>query len=169
MINQGATKKAVQQYDAMAKDLALKKPLAWTDTNFSLSPYDLVFLPGGHEKGVRQIIDSPIVHKLLLDYFPQTQKPSQKTVAAVCHGVCALAESLLPDGTSVLHDATTTALPHFMEQSIFWATRAFLGDYYKTYGACSDSVETSVSFISLPFPRQRDYQTLTSLGSKTPG
>ena len=55
-----------------------------------------------------------------------------------------LSESSLPDGKSVLHDATTTALPGIMEQGIFWATRAFLGDYYKTYGAGSDSVQTSV-------------------------
>ena len=102
--------------------------LAWTDEGFTLAPYDLVFLPGGHEKGVVQVINSPVTHKLLVDYFPQTRKPSKKNVAAICHGVMVLSESSLPDGKSVLHDATTTALPGFMEQSIFWGTRLFLGD-----------------------------------------
>ena len=127
------------------------KALAWTDESFSLDPYDLVFLPGGHEKGVVQVINSPITHRLIADYFPKTRKPSKKSVAAICHGVMVLSESSLPDGKSVIHDATTTALPGFMEQSIFWGTRAFLGDYYKTYGAGSDSVQTSVTFSASSF------------------
>ena len=121
------------------------KALAWTAEGFSLDPYDLVFLPGGHEKGVVQVINSPVTHRLIADYFPKTRKPSRKSVAAICHGVMVLSESSLSDGKSVIHDATTTALPGFMEQGIFWGTRAFLGDYYKTYGAGSDSVQTSVS------------------------
>lgn len=129
----------------MRTELDGTKPLAWTSPSFSLESYDLVFLPGGHERGVRQVIDSSIIHGHLARYFPQTRKPSAKTVAAVCHGVLVLAESSLSNGKSILHDANTTALPGFMEQSIFWGTRLFLGDYYKTYGAGSESVETSVS------------------------
>ena len=128
----------------MKEDMKTMKAKAWTDEGFTLEPFDLVFLPGGHEKGVVQVINSPVTHRLMADYFPKTRKPSKKNVAAICHGVMVLSESSLPDGKSVLHDATTTALPGFMEQGIFWATRAFLGDYYKTYGAGSDSVQTSV-------------------------
>ena len=128
----------------MKRDPRVEKPVAWTDPAFSLDSYDLLFFPGGHEKGVRQVIDSTDLHKKLAAYFPLTRKPSRKSVAAICHGVMAVAEAKLPDGKSVMHDATTTALPGFMEGSIFWATRLWLGDYYKTYGACSDSVETSV-------------------------
>ena len=133
-------------YNAMKDDMKNMKALAWTAEGFSLDPYDLVFLPGGHEKGVVQVINSPVTHRLIADYFPKTRKPSKKSVAAICHGVMVLSESSLPDGKSVIHDATTTALPGFMEQAIFWGTRAFLGDYYKTYGAGSDSVQTSVRF-----------------------
>ena len=128
----------------MQKELESYRSLSWTSPTFTLVPYDLVFLPGGHEKGVTQVINSPAIHKQLAEYFPQTRKPSRKNVAAICHGVMVLSESNTEDGKSVLHDVTTTALPGFMEQSIFWATRMFLGDYYKTYGAGSDSVETSV-------------------------
>ncbi len=131
----------------MRKDLASTKIISWSDEGFSLDPYDVVFLPGGHEKGVVQVINSPIVHKLLVDYFPKTRKPSRKSCAAICHGVMVLSESSLPGGKSVIHDATTTALPGAMEQGIFWGTRAFLGDYYKTYGSGSESVETSVSLV----------------------
>ena len=134
----------------MQEDLKSKKVLSWSEDGFSLDQYDLIFFPGGHEKNVVQVINSPVVHKLVADYFPQTLKPSKKCCAAICHGVMVLSESSLPDGKSVLHDATTTALPGAMEQGIFWATRAFLGDYYKTYGAGSESVETSVRLHSAP-------------------
>ncbi|KAF2812418.1 uncharacterized protein BDZ99DRAFT_558387, partial [Mytilinidion resinicola] len=96
--------------------------------------------------GVRQVIDSPIIQTQLAAYFPQTFKSSKsaKAVAAICHGVLGLSEAKGPDGKSVLYDVTTTALPGKMEQGIFWATRAVLGDYYKTYEAGSESVEAAV-------------------------
>ena len=158
---QGATQEACEAYSAMKNDITGTKPLAWTDPEFTLESYDLVFLPGGHEKGVRQLIDSTIIHKHLAQYFPSTLRPSTKTVAAVCHGVLVLAESTLSDGMSVLHDATTTALPGMMEQGIFWATRPFLGDYYKTYGAGSDSVQTAVS-KQLDNPEEQYFNSLSS-------
>ena len=133
----------------MAKTPEFQKPLSWSSPDFSLEPYTLVFLPGGHEKGVRQLIDSPIMAKHLASYFPQTMKPSKKAVAAVCHGVMALAAAKHEDGPergkSVMHEVETTALPGAFEQGIFWATRLVLGDYYKTYGAGSEHVQASVS------------------------
>lgn len=81
-------------------------------------------------------------------YFPQTAKPSSKTVAAVCHGVLAVAEAVVLEGEhqgkSVLHDCVTTTLPGTFESTAFWGTRLFLGDYYKTYGAGSENVEAAV-------------------------
>jgi putative intracellular protease/amidase len=122
-----------------------QKPLSWSSPDFNLDSYNLVFLPGGHEKGVRQLIDSPIIHKHLASYFPATTKPSSRTVAAVCHGVMVLSQTEGADGKSVIHECVTTALPARFEQVAFWGTRAFLGDYYKTYGSGSENVEESVS------------------------
>lgn len=121
-----------------------KHPLAWTTADFTLDNFDLVFLPGGHEKSVRQVIDSSVVHKLLVDYYPKTKKPSHKVIGAVCHGVMALSNAKSDDGKSVLHGCVTTALPARFEQLAYWGTRVFLGDYYKTYGAGSEEVEVSV-------------------------
>jgi putative intracellular protease/amidase len=146
----------------MSQSPEFSSPLAWTSSSFSLAPYNLVFLPGGHEKGVRQLIDSSIMQSHLASYFPQTEKTknNQKAVAAVCHGVMALAEAKIEEQRegedagnegeakklkSVLHDAVTTALPARFEQVAFWGTRLFLGDYYKTYGAGSDDVQVAVS------------------------
>ncbi|KAL1966844.1 hypothetical protein VTN77DRAFT_3809 [Rasamsonia byssochlamydoides] len=96
--------------------------LSWSDPSFSLLHYDLLYFPGGHEKSVQQIIDSASLQRHVAEYFPQTRKPSRKTVAAICHGVQTLSAATLPDGKSVLHDATTTALPGAMESAIFWLT-----------------------------------------------
>jgi putative intracellular protease/amidase len=128
----------------MSQTPEFQTPLSWTSSDFSLDSYNLVFLPGGHEKGVRQLIDSSVMQKQLASYFPATAKPSSKTVAAVCHGVMVLSETKGTDGKSVIHECVTTALPARFEQVAFWGTRAFLGDYYKTYGAGSDDVEKSV-------------------------
>jgi len=121
---QGATSKAVKAYDAMAATPEFTTPLSWSSPTFSLSSYNLIFLPGGHEKGVRQLIDSPVVAQHLASYLPQTVKPSNKNVAAVCHGVLALAVAKLPDGEhkgkSILHECDTTALPGTFEGVAFW-------------------------------------------------
>jgi len=128
----------------MSRTKEFLHPLSWSSPDFTLDNYNLVLLPGGHEKGVRQLIDSPIMHKHLAEYFPATLKPSTKTVAAICHGVMVLSETEGADGKSIIHECDTTALPGKLEQAAFWGTRLFLGDYYKTYGAGSDDVETSV-------------------------
>ncbi|KAG7402484.1 hypothetical protein Forpe1208_v017188 [Fusarium oxysporum f. sp. rapae] len=105
--------------------------------------YNLVLFPGGHDKAVRQIVDSEEVHKLMLDYFPKTKKPSNKAIGAICHGVMVLSSAKGSDGKGVIHDCTTTTLPGLFESSVYWATRAFLVDYYKTYGG-SENTEDSV-------------------------
>ena len=74
----------------------MKSPLAWTATGFSLDPFDLLFFLGGHQKRVRQVIDPPIAHRLVVEYFPKTRKPSRKCVAAICHGVMTLSGSAYP-------------------------------------------------------------------------
>ena len=128
----------------MKEDPCFQSPLSWSSTGFSFEPYNLLFLPGGHEKGVKQVIESPIVKKMLAVYFPETRKPSQKHIAAICHGVLVASEATYPGGKSLLHDVTTTTLPAMMESTAFWGTRLFLGDYYKTYGPKSDSCENMV-------------------------
>jgi putative intracellular protease/amidase len=144
----GATKAVVDLYHAMEKSSVMNNPLSWTDPAFSLDKYDVVFLPGGHDKGMQQIIDSTSLHSHLASYFPKTRKNvdgEKKVMVAICHGVMVLARTKIPGSDkSILHDVKTTTLPAFMEGSAFWGTRLFLGDYYKTYGACGESVEVSV-------------------------
>ncbi|KAI4139017.1 MAG: hypothetical protein LQ340_008029 [Diploschistes diacapsis] len=163
----GADASALAAHKSMLSLPSIQHPISWSSPSFSLDPYNLLFFPGGHEKGVRQVIDSPVIHTHVANYFPQTLRPSAstngssatstpstKTIAAVCHGVMVLSESIHPmnqssagdkAGKSVLYDTHTTALPAIFERAAYQATRLFLGDYYKTYGAGSEHVEEAVT------------------------
>lgn len=147
----------VQKYATMAASEEFLNPLAWTASDFSLDDYQMVLFPGGHDKGIRQMIDSPLVHGLVIDFFQKTKKPGKRAVAAICHGVMALSNAKDSNGKSPIHSCITTALPAFMETFIYWSTFLVLGDYYKTYGAGSETVEHSVcgyffiSWFKIPF------------------
>lgn len=130
----------------MLRDPAVQNPFSWSDHSFLLLQFDLLYFPGGHDKSVRQIIDSASLQKHIAEYFPLTRKLSRKTVVAIYHGVQVLAIATLPDGKSVLHDVTMMCLLGAIESSIFWLTQPFLGDYYKTYGKGTNNVKTIVSF-----------------------
>ncbi|KAL6401864.1 class I glutamine amidotransferase-like protein [Ilyonectria robusta] len=141
----GAKKSVVQDYAKMIASEECQHPLAWSTPGFSLDPFSLVFLPGGHDKAVRQILDSATVHGLLAEYFPKTRRTDGvKAIGAICHGVLVLANAKGADDQSVISDCCTATLPARFEQVAYWGTRMFLGDYYKTYGAGSENVEDSV-------------------------
>ncbi|KAH7396993.1 class I glutamine amidotransferase-like protein [Phaeosphaeria sp. MPI-PUGE-AT-0046c] len=147
----GADKHTIALYENMKDSSAWQQPRSWCDPSFTLESFDLVFLPGGHDKAVRQLLDCPRAQSLLVSYYPLTRRAytrengsRPKFCAAVCHGVQLLAHAKTADGLSVLHDVTTTTLPDFFETSVYATTRLFLGDYYKTYGAGTDNVATIV-------------------------
>jgi putative intracellular protease/amidase len=148
----GATASVIAQYREMEKSTEWQHPRSWTAPDFSpdvvARDYDALYFPGGHEKGVRQALDSPVVHDVAARFFPLTRRDyagnDKKVVGALCHGVQTLSKSLGPDGRSVLYDVETTTLPTRFEQTAFWGTRLVLGDYYKTYGAGTDNVEEAV-------------------------
>ena len=163
----GATKGAIAQHDTMIASAAWKAPTAWTADKFDILEYDLIFLPGGHDKGMQQYIESKKLHEQLVRYVGAMREAnSKKSMGAICHGVQVLAASEESgSGKSVIHDFETTALPGMMEQGIFWATRAFLGDYYKTFGAGTPSVEEIVK-SKLDDPAKQ-WKTSTSTGPFT--
>ena len=140
----GATSSIVHAYRQMCQTPEWQTALPWSAPDFTLADYDIVFLPGGHDRGIRQILDSPRVHRLLADYFPLTKKPSIKLCGAICHGVQVLAHSKDREGNSILAQVATTSLPGLFEDTVYWGTRTFLGDYYKTYGASTPNVETVI-------------------------
>ncbi|KAK7445666.1 ThiJ/PfpI family protein [Colletotrichum acutatum] len=140
----GAAASTIKLYDAMVLSAEMQNPLSWTSPSFTLDDFDIVHIPGGHDKEVKQLMDSTTAQKLLADYFPQTKKPGKKIVSAICHGPLVLCNTMGQDGNSVLYHCTTTALPGCFESLAYHGTRLFLGDYYKTYGAGTENVEDSM-------------------------
>ncbi|WQF78440.1 Putative class I glutamine amidotransferase, ThiJ/PfpI family [Colletotrichum destructivum] len=140
----GAAASVMKLYDAMVGSSEMQSPLSWTSSGFTLDDFDVVHIPGGHDKEVRQLLDSTAAQVLLANYFPKTKKPGRKVISAICHGPLLLCNTKGDDGNSILYHCTTTALPAFFESSAYHGTRLFLGDYYKTYGAGSESVEASM-------------------------
>jgi len=54
--------------------------------------FDALYLPGGHDKGVREYLESNLIQYLVVDFFV-----SEKPVAAICHGVIVAARSADPN------------------------------------------------------------------------
>jgi protease I len=120
-----ADARGVAAYEAMSRDPAFSSPVAYADLDTSA---DALVLPGGHDKPMREYLESPDVARVISGFFA-----ANKPVAAICHGVVAAARARGPDGRSVLHGKKTTALTNALELTAYTLTRAWLGDYYRTY------------------------------------
>ena len=151
-----ARKDALEAYDEMIKSEAFNHPIAYAAIREE--EYDGLFLPGGHDKGVREYLESEILQKVAVDFFKRHKK-----VGAVCHGVVLLARSIDPQtGKSVLYDYETTALLKSQEMAGYYLTKLWLGDYYLTYPglAVEDEVKAALrkkeQFKKGPLPILRD-------------
>lgn len=150
----GATSDIVRRTDAMTGSAEFAKPLSWSDPRFDLKDYSIVWLPGGHEKGVRQLIESKAAQDHVTRYAKLCKKDAAQTdgtkrcLAAICHGPMLLCFATDAEtGKSVIHESNVTALPALFESGVYHATRLVLGDYYKTFGAGSENVEASIRKI----------------------
>jgi len=102
-------------------------PLAYNDVNEA--EFDALLLPGGHDKAVKDYLESTVLQTIVVEFFNHT-----KPVAAVCHGVVVAARSIDPrTGHSVIHGYKTTSLLKSQELLGYNLTRLWLGDYYLTY------------------------------------
>ena len=122
----GALPESVALYDHMVQQPAFREPRAWA----SLDPddFDALLVPGGHAPGVRQLLESATVQRVVQPFFDKNQP-----VAAVCHGPVLLARAQSADGTSVLAGRTATCLPGWMEWSAYALTFWKMGRHYRTY------------------------------------
>jgi protease I len=151
-----ARKDAVEAYGEMERDEAFSNPVRYADAR--AQDFDALLLPGGHDKGVREYLESEVLHSLVVDFFA-----AGKPVAAVCHGVVLAARSIDPEtNKSVIHDYRTTSLLKSQELSAYRLTRYWLDDYYLTYPglAVEDEVRSVLSdqgnFVRGSFPFFRD-------------
>eukprot|EP00697_Spironema_sp_BW2_P009048 gnl/Spiro4/23822_TR11784_c0_g2_i1.p1 gnl/Spiro4/23822_TR11784_c0_g2~~gnl/Spiro4/23822_TR11784_c0_g2_i1.p1 ORF type:complete len:345 (+),score=64.95 gnl/Spiro4/23822_TR11784_c0_g2_i1:42-1037(+) len=106
-------------YDEMIHSPEYRKPAKWQD--ITTESFDGFLVPGGHDAGINQMLNSPLLMEKLRDFWP-----SGKPVAAICHG------TLLPARAGLLkHNVKSTTLPKYLEWQAWTITKylAGLGDY----------------------------------------
>ena len=122
-----ARKDVVEAYYEMEGSDAFCNPFKYTD--IKEEDYDGIILPGGHDKGVIEYLESNLLQKLIVNFF-SVKKP----VGAICHGVVLLARSINPaTNKSVIYNYKTTGLLKSQELLAYNLTKLWLKDYYLTY------------------------------------
>lgn len=122
-----ARKDAVDAYHQMIESHAFKNPINYI--SIQEKDFDAILLPGGHDKGVKEYLESNILQQVVVNFFEMN-----KPVAAICHGVVLLARSISPSSNkSVLYNYKTTCLLKKQELLAYHMTRLWLGNYYLTY------------------------------------
>jgi protease I len=136
-----ARQDAIDAYYEMEKDKLFCSPLKYADVKEV--DFDAILLPGGHDKGVKEYLESKVLQQLIVDFFI-----AKKLVGAICHGVVLLARSIDPNTKkSVIHNYKTTSLLKSQELLAFNMTRLWLKDYYLTYPEITveDEVKAALS------------------------
>lgn len=122
-----ADHRAVQAYAELRDSPEFRNPILFEKINSQ--DFHGVFLPGGHDKGMREYLESKILQDVIVEFFEQ-----KKPVGAICHGTLLVGRSISPHtGQSVLWGRMTTGLTKFQEKTAYYLTRTYLGDYYLTY------------------------------------
>ncbi len=156
----GAEPEAQAFYRELEQSPEFQRPIAWS----AIDPtaFDALLLPGGHAPGMRQYLGSAELQGRIAAFW-KLDRP----VAAICHGVLALARSKDPaTGRSVLAKSRTTCLPKYMEQMAYYLSAWKLGRYYRTYPAyVEDEVKANLDQPDQQF--QRGPLTLGNHGSAT--
>lgn len=159
-----ARKDALSAYREMTASREFLQPLSYSQIN--PDALDALLLPGGHDKSVREYLESEILQALTANFFG-TEKP----VGAICHGVLLAARSRNPDtGSAPIYHKRTTALLRKQERAAYQLTRWWLGDYYLTYPGLTvqdevmSSLESPLAFEEGPLPLSRDRSGNLSAG-----
>jgi len=151
-----------QAYAEMAASAEFLQPLAYAQAR--VADLQGLLLPGGHAPGMKPYLESALLQSLVTTAFA-TQLP----VGAICHGVVLAARSRAADGRSVLFGRKTTALTRPMELTAWALTRAWLGDYYRTYPTTveeevSAALATPGDFVRGPTSTRRDSADRLEIG-----
>jgi len=159
-----ARKDAVIAYKEMANSVEFINPISYNHIN--PNDYDGIFLPGGHDKGVREYLESDILQKIIPVFFE-----NKKKIGAVCHGVVLLARSKnIKTNKSVIYNYKTTALLKIQELLAYYLTKLWLKDYYLTYpgNTVEDEVKSALSdpsnFLAGNLPLFRDSKKKLNYG-----
>jgi len=159
-----ARKDAVDAFYEMDKCEAFNNPLPYAEVKES--HFNAIYLPGGHDKGVKEYLEASILQNLIVAFFNKLLP-----VGAICHGVVLVARSIDPKTKkSVLHQYQTTALLKSQEILAYNLTRLGMKDYYLTYPGLpvEDEIKNNLidanNFKQGPKPLLRDRKTKMNRG-----
>jgi protease I len=165
-----ATPDSVETYREMEASDEFQNPISYDQ--IQPQEYDGLMLPGGHDKGMREYLESPILQRIVAYFFDH-----DKIVGAICHGTLLAGRSVSLDdpsrtGRSVLWGRKTTGLTRNQELIAYQLTRLVLGDYYRTYSVPMEDelvsyLESPNDFSSgpgIPIPLKRDTDDDLSAG-----
>ena len=130
-----ANRQAREAHARMAASPEFVRPLRYDEVN--PEDYDGVLLPGGHAKPMREFLENPVLAGLLARIMADRSAEAHLPVAAICHGVLALARARDAEGVSVIARRQVTALTWALEGAAWRLarhTRFWEPDYYRTYG-----------------------------------
>ena len=131
-----AKPKAIEIFRQLEKDDAFLNPILYSE--IEVSEYDLLHLPGGHAKGMRQYLESNILQQKVLEFYQ-----SNKIIGSICHGCIVMTRTIDPSTQkSIIHNKNITGLIKRLEKLAYYITSWKMGDYYRTY---PEYVEDEVS------------------------
>jgi protease I len=151
-----ADKNGAAAYRALHASPEFRAPIAYD--SIAATGFDALLLPGGHAKGMKEYLESPVLQQAVAAAFAVG-----KPVGAICHGVVLAARSQASPGRSVLNGRRTTALLRSQELLAWNLTRLWLGDYYRTYP------QTVEDEVTAALARPQDFERgPTSFSRDTP-
>ena len=122
-----ARKDAVSAYNIMLECKEFNNPIKYSE--IQENKFDSIYLPGGHDKGVKEYLESSLLQNIIPLFFKNNKK-----VGAICHGVILLARSINKETSkSVIYEYKTTSLLKSQELLAYKLTKFWLKDYYLTY------------------------------------
>lgn len=134
-------------YAGMAASAEFLRPI--THAEARAAEFSGVLLPGGHAPGMKPYLESTRLQALVTDAFA-----ARLPLGAICHGVVLASRARVAGSKrSVLHGRKTTALTQPMELTAWALTRAWLGDYYRTYPVTVEDEVTAALAESVDFLR----------------
>jgi len=148
---------AREAYAAMVRTPEFCSPLRYADLSPEGRDLNGLLLPGGHDQGMRGLLEAPELQDMVAAWMK-----ANRPLAAICHGVVVVARSIDPEtNKSVLFGRRTTALLQSQELTAWWLTRAWLGNYYRTYPQTVEqevtaALASSGDFVNGPLAVRRD-------------
>lgn len=122
--------KAQAAYRQMTQDPSYQHPIPYPEID--PDRYQAILLPGGHDPGMRQYLESPVLRGKVLQFWQQS-----KLIGAICHGMLVLARTIDPQtGRSVLYGHKVTALPGSLDRTGYLLDSWLLKRGYIMYSCC---------------------------------